>query len=167
MGLRFWNEVWIEVWKTNKMLVLAPQNAIQALYHIGQHRAQSIVLHFSVDLLSCYKHCKHCRPYIEKVLSSRMQCHYQIDRAPYKCAVTNYIRCVNAFINIQEWWNLSVQHNLHFTAFHCISLHFTALAGHFSARHFTAGRYAVQCIVISTENREPARGENRVSFYAG
>ena len=93
------------------MLVLAPQNAIQALYHIGQHGAQSIVLHFSVDLLSCYKHCKHCRPYIEKVLSGRMQCHYQIDRAPYKCAVTNYIRCVNAFINIQEWWNLSVQYN--------------------------------------------------------
>ena len=78
---------------------------------IGQHGAQSIVLHFSVGLLSCYKHCKHCRPYIEKVLSSRMQCHYQIDRVPYKCAVTNYIRCVNAFINIQEWWNLSVQYN--------------------------------------------------------
>ena len=101
-------------------------NAIQALYHIGQHGAQSIVLHFSVDLRSCYKHCKHCRPYIEKVLSSRMQCHYQIDRVPYKCAVTNYIRCVNAFIKTYRSGGIfqcnTICISLHFIAFHCISL---------------------------------------------
>ena len=72
------------------------------------------------------------------------------------------------FTALKEHFSLTVYCiSLHFTASHCISLHFTALAGYFSARPFTAGRNAVQCIVISTENREPERGENRVSFYAG